>query len=158
MTFGILAFEFWDAIAPFVTMGIQALDLVLVALIVYWLYRLTKGTSAIPVFLGLLAIYIIWQVVTLLGMNFMSEILGQFIAALNYRYRDSRFREARCGNQPNRACAYDEHALVFLTHLALASFITLDSHDVASHCVQKVWTNLQDKIKAEGQIMGKESW
>ena len=61
-------------------MGVQALDLVLVALIVYWLYRLTKGTSAIPVFMGLLAIYIIWQVVTLVGMNFMSEILGQFIA------------------------------------------------------------------------------
>ena len=80
MTFGLLAFELWEAIAPFVKMGVQALDLVLVALIVYWLYRLTKGTSAIPVFLGLLAIYIIWQVVTLVGMNYMSEILGQFIA------------------------------------------------------------------------------
>lgn len=80
MTFGLLAFELWEAIAPFVKMGLQALDLVLVALIVFWLYRLTKGTSAIPVFLGLLAIYIIWQVVTVVGMNFMSEILGQFIA------------------------------------------------------------------------------
>ena len=78
MTFGLLAFELWEA--SFVKMGVQALDLVLVALIVYWLYCPTKGTSAIPVFLGLLAIYIIWQVVTLVGMNFMSEILGQFIA------------------------------------------------------------------------------
>ena len=79
MMTGLLAFELWNAIAPFVKMGVQALDLVLVALIVYWLYRLTKGTSAIPVFMGLLAIYIIWQVV-IAGMNFMSEILGQFIA------------------------------------------------------------------------------
>ena len=69
MTFGLLAFELWEAIAPFVKMGLQALDLVLVALIVYWLYRLTKGTSAIPVFLGLLAIYIIWQVVTVVGLS-----------------------------------------------------------------------------------------
>ena len=80
MTCHLLAFEFWEAITPFVKIGVQALDLVLVAIVVYWLYRLTKGTSAIPVFLGLLAIYIIWQVVTLVGMNFMSEILGQFIA------------------------------------------------------------------------------
>ena len=78
--YALLAFELWDAIAPFVKMGVQVLDLALVALIVYWLYRLTKGTSAIPVFLGLLAIYIIWQVVTLVGMRFMGEILGQFIA------------------------------------------------------------------------------
>ena len=40
----ILAFELWDAISPFLALGIQALDLVLVGLIVYYLYRLTKGT------------------------------------------------------------------------------------------------------------------
>ncbi len=76
----ILAFELWDAISPFLTLGIQALDLVLVGLIVYYLYRLTKGTSAIPVFMGLLAIYLIWKLVTIMGMRFMGEILGQFIA------------------------------------------------------------------------------
>ena len=76
----ILAFELWDAISPFLVLGIQALDLVLVGLIVYYLYRLTKGTSAIPVFMGLLAIYLIWKLVTIMGMRFMGEILGQFIA------------------------------------------------------------------------------
>jgi uncharacterized protein (TIGR00159 family) len=76
----ILAFELWDAISPFLALGIQALDLVLVGLIVYYLYRLTKGTSAIPVFMGLLAIYLIWKLVTIMGMRFMGEILGQFIA------------------------------------------------------------------------------
>ena len=49
-------------------------------LIVFYVYRLTKGTSAIPVFMGLLAIYLIWKLVTLMGMRFMGEILGQFIA------------------------------------------------------------------------------
>ena len=65
---------------PFLALGIQALDLVLVGLIVYYLYRLTKGTSAIPVFMGLLAIYLIWKLVTIMCMRFMGEILGQFIA------------------------------------------------------------------------------
>ena len=76
----ILAFELWEAISPFLTLGVQVLDLVLVGLIVFYIYRLTKGTSAIPVFLGLLAIYLIWKLVTLMGMRFMGEILGQFIA------------------------------------------------------------------------------
>lgn len=76
----ILAFELWEAISPFLTLGAQVLDLALVGLIVFYVYRLTKGTSAIPVFMGLLAIYLIWKLVTLMGMRFMGEILGQFIA------------------------------------------------------------------------------
>ena len=76
----ILAVELWEAISPFLTLGAQVLDLALVGLIVFYVYRLTKGTSAIPVFLGLLAIYLIWKLVTLMGMRFMGEILGQFIA------------------------------------------------------------------------------
>ena len=76
----ILAIELWEAISPFLTLGAQVLDLALVGLIVFYVYRLTKGTSAIPVFLGLLAIYLIWKLVTLMGMRFMGEILGQFIA------------------------------------------------------------------------------
>ncbi|MGB2383809.1 MAG: diadenylate cyclase [Flavobacteriales bacterium] len=76
----ILTFELWEAISPFLTLGAQVLDLALVGLIVFYVYRLTKGTSAIPVFLGLLAIYLIWKLVTLMGMRFMGEILGQFIA------------------------------------------------------------------------------
>ncbi len=35
MTCHLLAFEFWEAIAPFVKIGVQALDLVLVAIVVY---------------------------------------------------------------------------------------------------------------------------
>ena len=76
----ILAFELWEAISPFLTLAAQVLDLALVGLIVFYVYRLTKGTSAIPVFMGLLAIYLIWKLVTLMGMRFMGEILGQFIA------------------------------------------------------------------------------
>ena len=55
------------------------LDVLLVGIIVLWLYRLTKGTSAIPVFMGLLAIYLIWKVVSGAGMPILAELLGQFI-------------------------------------------------------------------------------
>lgn len=58
---------------------IALLDYALVAFIIFQLYRLTRGTSAIPVFLGLLAIYAFWQLITALGMNLLSDLLGQFI-------------------------------------------------------------------------------
>lgn len=58
---------------------IALLDYALVGFIIYQLYRLTRGTSAIPVFLGLLAIYVFWQLITALGLNLLSDLLGQFI-------------------------------------------------------------------------------
>ena len=70
----------WDNLGSFMEISLQVLDVALVALIFYWIYRLTKGTSAIPVFMGILAIYIISQVVTMAEMRFMSALLGQFIA------------------------------------------------------------------------------
>ena len=72
-------YETWELIQPFYELGIKAFDYILVGLIILWIYRLTKGTSAIPVFLGLLAIYLIWKVVTFAGMPILAELLGQFI-------------------------------------------------------------------------------
>ena len=74
-----IIYETWELIQPFYQLGIRALDFLLVGLIILWIYRLTKGTSAIPVFLGLLAIYLIWKVVTYAGMPILGELLGQFI-------------------------------------------------------------------------------
>jgi diadenylate cyclase len=71
--------EYWEALLPLVQFGARILDVILVAAIVLWLYRLTKGTQAIPVFMGLLAIYVIWKVVSLAGMPVLAELLGQFI-------------------------------------------------------------------------------
>ena len=45
----------------------------------YQLYKLAKGTVAINIFIGVTAIYLIWQVVKALQMEMLSEILGQFI-------------------------------------------------------------------------------
>ena len=71
--------EYWEAAFPLVQFGARILDIILVAAIVLWLYRLTKGTQAIPVFMGLLAIYLIWKVVSLAGLPVLAELLGQFI-------------------------------------------------------------------------------
>lgn len=65
--------------ATWVGVLIALLDYTLVGFIIYQLYRLTRGTSAIPVFLGLLAIYVFWQLITALGLNLLSDLLGQFI-------------------------------------------------------------------------------
>ena len=71
--------ESWEVVFPLVQFGARILDVILVAVIVLWLYRLTKGTQAIPVFMGLLAVYLIWKVVSLAGMPVLAELLGQFI-------------------------------------------------------------------------------
>jgi uncharacterized protein (TIGR00159 family) len=57
----------------------DVLDIVLVAILIYQLYRLVKGTVAIKIFLGVLAIYLLWKLVQALNMHVLSEILGQFI-------------------------------------------------------------------------------
>ena len=74
-----LVYDLWEFIQPFFKIGIKAFDFLLVGLIVLCVYRLTKGTSAIPVFIGLFAIYIIWKLVTYMGMPLLGELLGQFI-------------------------------------------------------------------------------
>ena len=76
--------ESWEAVFPLIQFGARILDVLLVGIIVLWLYRLTKGTSAIPVFMGLLAIYLIWKVVSGAGMPILAELLGQFIGVGNY--------------------------------------------------------------------------
>lgn len=55
------------------------LDIFLVAIIIYQLYLLTKGTTAIKIFLGILAIYLLWKLVSAFQMEMLEEILGQFI-------------------------------------------------------------------------------
>ena len=40
----------------------QILDILAVAIILYQLYRLTRGTAAIRIFIGILAIYLVYQI------------------------------------------------------------------------------------------------
>ena len=56
------------------------IDIFLVALLFYWFYRILKGTSAISIFLGIVAIFLIWQLVKALQMELLTTILGAFVS------------------------------------------------------------------------------
>ena len=56
------------------------IDIVLVALLFFGLYRLLKGTSAMSIFIGIVAIFLIWQLVKYLQMEMLTAILGAFVS------------------------------------------------------------------------------
>ena len=59
---------------------IDLIDIVLVAAIMYWIYRMTKGTNAPYILSGIIAVYLLWVVVRTLNMELLSTILGQLIS------------------------------------------------------------------------------
>ena len=59
---------------------IDLLDIFLVAVIMYWIYRMTKGTSAMYILTGIIAVYLLWVVVRALNMELLSSMLGQLIS------------------------------------------------------------------------------
>ena len=59
---------------------IDLIDIVLVATIMYWIYRVTRGTNAPYIFSGIIAIYLLWVVVRALNMELLSSMLGQVIS------------------------------------------------------------------------------
>ncbi len=58
---------------------LDVLDIVLVALLLYYVYRLIRGTVAINIFLGIAIIYLIWKLTEVLRMELLSDILGKFL-------------------------------------------------------------------------------
>lgn len=58
---------------------IDAIDIIVVGLILYYIYRLLRGTVAINIFLGIVIIFGIWKLTQILEMELLSGILGQFI-------------------------------------------------------------------------------
>ena len=59
---------------------IPFLDIILVGIMLYYVYKLVKGTAAINIFLGFVIIYIIWWLTELVNMRILSNILGGFIS------------------------------------------------------------------------------
>ncbi|MCH1454655.1 MAG: diadenylate cyclase [Schleiferiaceae bacterium] len=60
---------------------LDALDIIIAAFLLYQVYRLLKGTAAIRILIGMVAIYLLYNLVQLLQMNLLSEILGSFMGA-----------------------------------------------------------------------------
>jgi len=59
---------------------VDAIDIVLVALLLFYLYKLVRGTVAINIFLGIVIIYFMYQLTVTLNMNVLSNVLGNFIS------------------------------------------------------------------------------
>lgn len=55
------------------------LDIILVAVLLYYIYRLVKGTAAINIFIGIVIIYLFWKLTQLANMEMLSNVLGEFI-------------------------------------------------------------------------------
>jgi uncharacterized protein (TIGR00159 family) len=58
---------------------IDIVDIVLVASLLYYLYKLVKGTVAINIFFGIVILYAIWKLTELLEMEMLSKVLGGFL-------------------------------------------------------------------------------
>jgi len=58
---------------------LDGIDILLVAFLLYYLYRLVKGTVAINIFIGIVIVYGIWRLTDLLQMELLSKILGGFL-------------------------------------------------------------------------------
>jgi diadenylate cyclase len=64
----------------FLTFGItDAIDILLVAIILYLVYNLVKGTSAINIFIGLALIYVAYIVVRAFEFKLLGSILSKFV-------------------------------------------------------------------------------
>lgn len=59
---------------------LDIIDILLVGLLIYFLYKLVRGTIAFNIFLGFLSIYLFWLMVEALNMQLLTAILGQFIS------------------------------------------------------------------------------
>lgn len=59
---------------------IDLIDILLVAYIMFWIYRTTKGTNAPYIITGIIVVYLLWVIVKTLNMELLSTILGHIIS------------------------------------------------------------------------------
>jgi uncharacterized protein (TIGR00159 family) len=66
-------FKLWDfGIIDFI-------DVFLVAILLYYIYKLVKGTVAINIFIGIIILYFVWKLTEFLNMFMLSNIFGGFM-------------------------------------------------------------------------------
>lgn len=64
----------------FLSFGLtDVIDILLVAIMLYQLYKMVKGTAAVNVLIGLVLIYVVWIVVRAFELKLLDSILGKFI-------------------------------------------------------------------------------
>ncbi len=66
-------FKFWDfGIIDFI-------DVFLVAILLYYIYKLVKGTVAINIFIGIIVVYLVWRLTDFLNMFMLHRVFDGFI-------------------------------------------------------------------------------
>lgn len=58
---------------------LDIIDILVVALLFYQVYRMIRGTAAMTIFAGIFIVYLLWVVVKALNMTLLSSIMGQVI-------------------------------------------------------------------------------
>jgi uncharacterized protein (TIGR00159 family) len=58
---------------------VDIIDVIFVAILLYYFYKLVKGTVAINIFIGIVIIYLVFKITQALQMTLFSSILGGFI-------------------------------------------------------------------------------
>ncbi len=65
---------------PFIEFKItDIIDIVLVALLLFYVYKLVRGTVAINIFIGIVIIWVIWRLTDLLEIKMINSIVGGFM-------------------------------------------------------------------------------
>ncbi|CAL2057312.1 diadenylate cyclase CdaA [Tenacibaculum sp. 190524A05c] len=59
---------------------LDILDIILVAVLLYYIYKLVKGTVAINIVIGIALIFLIWKITQALNMEMLSGILGYLLS------------------------------------------------------------------------------
>ncbi|TCP28460.1 uncharacterized protein (TIGR00159 family) [Tenacibaculum skagerrakense] len=59
---------------------LDILDIILVAVLLYYIYKLVKGTVAINIVIGIALIFLIWKITQTLRMEMLSGILGYLLS------------------------------------------------------------------------------
>lgn len=58
---------------------LDVIDILLVAGLLYQMYKLIKGTVAFNIFIGLFVVYVFWLLVKAMNMELLGTLMGQFI-------------------------------------------------------------------------------
>ncbi|MDN3596787.1 diadenylate cyclase CdaA [Zunongwangia endophytica] len=58
---------------------LDILDILLIAMLLYYVYKLVRGTVAVNIFIGIVIIYLVWRLTQLLQMELLSSVLDQFV-------------------------------------------------------------------------------
>lgn len=60
---------------------LDIVDIVFLAILLFYIYKLVKGTVAVNIFVGIVIVWLFWKLTQLLQMELLSSVFGEFIGA-----------------------------------------------------------------------------